>query len=688
MILGTAFAFFAFETTPTQFSSQTVLVMDVRRQQVLPGESVVTPLSPENRMIKTELDIIASRNTAEAAAAILAERNVAILPVRPDRHPLLNFVGKLTQLVGPAVADALDGAAAASPGGADASSGGDIDDLLAGLQVSNSAGTHTIFISYDSTDPTYSAEAANAFAEAYLAQQIAIYDSAAERAGDWLKPRVEGLRDRLEVAERSLQRHRREAGLGPEGEMTMATQRLVALNTELVTVRAQVAEAQARLDSATDGTDDSDSDAQSPLLSSLLETRAGLERDRSRMVEQGALKNKELAAIELDLASVERQMEAERARLARQLANEVAISGLKEKTILKEIEETRSAIAANQGAVIEAAQLEREVEATSTLYESFLTRYKEAIEQHGIATADARIISRAEVGRPEGHGRLAKWLMSGFAVGGVIGGSWALTRGAFAAQLTTPGAVESGTKASVIGFVPPFAPRALRRALRSPLDDSSAWSRAMAQICTNARLALCDKTPSVVAVTSLEEGDGKTSVAIGLAQACAATGARVLLVDGVPNCPPRIADRLGLPAMETSETTDPDGLLDSAACQRTGWHGDLLTMATAGTPIAVAFGPERLKPFLDAARRRYDVIVLDTPPMSGSPAAITLAAAANCVIHVVRWQHSHFTETRDALGQLDSVLRGRPQGVVFNGLARGTCHLRMTPDLDPESRSA
>lgn len=687
MILGIAFAFFAYKTTPTRYSSQTVLVMDVRRQQVLPGESVVTPLSPENRMIKTELDIIASRNTAEKAASILAERDVAILAVHPDRNPALKLVSMLTELVGAALADAQDDPAAVDLTDSEDLVEGGIDDLLAGLQVSNSTGTHTIFINYNSIDPYYSAEAANAFAEAYLAQQIAIYDSAAERAGEWLKPRVEGLRERLEVAERSLQRHRREAGLGPDGEMTMATQRLVALNTELVTVRAQVAEAQARLERAASKTDDVEADAQSPLLSSLLETRAGLERDRSRMVEQGALKNKELAAIELDLASVQRQMEAERARMAKQLENEVAISGLKEEMILNEIDKTRAEIAANQGALIEATQLEREVEATSALYESFLTRYKEAIEQHGIATADARVISPAETGHPEGRGRLAKWLMTGIAVGGFIGGTGALTRGAFAAQQTTPRAIEIGTKASVIGFVPPISGRTLTQALRTPLDDTSAWSRAMAQVYANARLVLFDKTPSVVAVTSVADGDGRSSLAIGLAQACAASGARVLLVDGGQNHSPHIAGKLGLPSIEPSDATNPDTLLDSAACQRTGWGGDLLTMATGGTPPAVAFGPERLKTFLEAARKRYDLVVLDTPPMCSSPAAITIAAVADSAIHVVRWRHSHISDTRDAVSQLDSVLRGRPLGVVFAGLAHGTCRLRMSPGNNPDSRS-
>src|SRR5690606_37561838 len=53
------------------------------------------------------------------------------------------------------------------------------------------------------------------------------------------------------------------------------------------------------------------------------------------------------------------------------------------------------AISETNMAVVQSAQLDREAAANRSIYETYLARYKQTIEQDGIATAEARIISRA-----------------------------------------------------------------------------------------------------------------------------------------------------------------------------------------------------------------------------------------------------------------------------------------------------
>jgi uncharacterized protein involved in exopolysaccharide biosynthesis len=42
-------------------------------------------------------------------------------------------------------------------------------------------------------------------------------------------------------------------------------------------------------------------------------------------------------------------------------------------------------------------QLQREADANRSMYESLLSRYREAMEQEGLAAPDGRLISRAQI---------------------------------------------------------------------------------------------------------------------------------------------------------------------------------------------------------------------------------------------------------------------------------------------------
>ena len=55
------------------------------------------------------------------------------------------------------------------------------------------------------------------------------------------------------------------------------------------------------------------------------------------------------------------------------------------------------------------------------IYESYLTRYKQTIEQDGIATAEARMISRAIPAKSKASPRLPVWLALG-GIGGICFG--------------------------------------------------------------------------------------------------------------------------------------------------------------------------------------------------------------------------------------------------------------------------
>ena len=170
----------------------------------------------------------------------------------------------------------------------------------------------------------------------------------------------------------------------------------------------------------------------------------------------------------------------------------------------------------------------------------------------------------------------------------------------------------------------------------------------------------------VVAVSSAGAGDGKTTTAINLAGALAQDrAARVLLVD----CDLRgsaMARRLGLAEGRglVQAIVDPLLTLDDAIRHLPRFNLDVMGAGfETASPYELLKSP-RLGELFDAARRRYDYVVVDTPPILPFPDCRVLGKVVDGFLVVI---HAHRTPRRlvdEALGILPKELL---LGVVFNG---------------------
>lgn len=170
----------------------------------------------------------------------------------------------------------------------------------------------------------------------------------------------------------------------------------------------------------------------------------------------------------------------------------------------------------------------------------------------------------------------------------------------------------------------------------------------------------------VVAVTSPGVGDGKTMTAINLAGSLAQSmEARVLLAD-VDLRRPTVGRRLGLDASRRSlvdALRDPGLTLEDTVERLAGFNLSVLP-AGAAVEFYELLKSVRLATLLEAARQRYDYIVLDTPPFVPVPDCRLIA---NCVDGFLIVVAAHRTP-RGALAEtLNLMDPAKVVGVVFNG---------------------
>jgi capsular exopolysaccharide synthesis family protein len=184
-------------------------------------------------------------------------------------------------------------------------------------------------------------------------------------------------------------------------------------------------------------------------------------------------------------------------------------------------------------------------------------------------------------------------------------------------------------------------------------------------------LAPVDNDPvKVVAVSSPMTAEGKTTVAALFAESLASLGTRVLLVDADLRNPSIAKTYLPGSLPETSRGTS-EVLRDEAELGdfvRPAWAEGLSLLATspdAEVGDLLARGFERL---VDDARRAYDFVIVDTPPLLATDEARTVAAAVDAVLLVVR-VGSLDDSVRKAVEAL-RTLQVRVVGIVANSPPR------------------
>ncbi len=153
------------------------------------------------------------------------------------------------------------------------------------------------------------------------------------------------------------------------------------------------------------------------------------------------------------------------------------------------------------------------------------------------------------------------------------------------------------------------------------------------------RAAVADAgATQTVIVTSSAPGEGKSTVAMGLAEAFARAGRRTCLVEADLRSP-ALADRIGVPDFGLGDVVRGSADLDDALTEvETGPGAARFSMLTAGHRLRRP--AEALRAFegglLSSLGARFEAVIVDTPPVLAVADAWPLFAQASSVLLCVR----------------------------------------------------
>ncbi len=628
-------------TTPV-YEAQASVKIEEQSTRILKtddNEPTRNPIDAE-RFLQTQLDIIRSRSVALAVAR--------------DQHLFGNTV--FLRTMGEPVE--LKPSKILTPRQADE------ERILAILKknmgVSLPPDSRVATISFRAPDPKFAARIADSFAESYIRTDLQRRYDASAYARQFITRQLADAKQQLERSERaaldySSAQRLIDASNGTEGKDGVASPRSLTVS-RLVAVNSAYADA---VEKRTQ-TEQKWRQAQGGQIMALPEVLANtavqdLLQKRAEALadyqDQRQTRKEDFPSVmqaKAKLTAYDRQIDGLANNIRNSLRSQFEAAQRQEDAFRGQISGLEQATLGEQQRNVQLSILRRATDTSRSLYDTLLQRYRELNAEAGIQPNNIQLIDRAEVPTVPVSPRLVLTLLIGLFAGIVSG-----IAAAFAVEHLND-TVRSGEEIDrrvglpFLGSVP-IAQGAVGDNL---LDRKSPISEAYSSIRTALLMSTQTGLPPILAFTSIQAGEGKTTTGFATATGLGRINKRVIIIDcdlrrpalhkgfglkneaGVSNYLASLA-----PVGDLIRTTEYDNVW-AITC------GDI-----PPNPTELLSGP-RLPDLLRDLRDRFDVVIVDAPPILGLADAVIIGTQADGIVLVMESGRNYHGGLRTALGRL------------------------------------
>jgi capsular exopolysaccharide synthesis family protein len=645
------------------FTATSTVMIDTRKERISNVQQVLSDLPADTAVVDTEVEVLRS---GQLAGRVVKELHL-------DQDPEFNWMLQKPSGINGMVAAVKSAVGAAAPQRPQRLSPQQQDRLFQSvvsavqsrLTVQRVGLTYVIRLNFTSDNPAKAAVIADKFAEMYLLDQLQAKFDATEQATRWLNKQLEGLRQQVIRDEAAVQQFKIENNLLSSSGTTLTEQEISTYNQTLAQVRAELAENEARLAAAriqlsraSNGTDVGEA-LNSGLISNLRAQRATASAQLADLQARYGERHPEMVKAKRQLADIDAQIEQEIRSIIANLETKVQVSRERANAVASSLGGARGTLAANNRAMVRLNELQRNAEASRTLYESYLNRYKETSTQAGVGTSDARIVSKAKIPGGPSSPDVKRNLMMGLILAfGAAAASVALAE-LMDAGLATAEDVERRLDTAYLGSVPLLASIA-ESPVEGPIDfvvskPLSAFAEAFRSLQAAIVYARLGEPVKVIAVTSALPGEGKTTTAVCLARSVALQGRKVLIVDC--DLRRRTVNRLlqDEPTVGLLEVLNGEATLQQAISVDASTGAHVLPLAASKFTPKDVFGSVAMDRLLAELRSRYDLVVLDTAPVLPVADTRILAQKSDLLVFLARWRKTPQPAIEAAFRLLDTT---------------------------------
>ncbi len=638
----TAIAFLVVQRMPPRYQAQTQIVLQAAPSNAPVAASPLALLGGGGGVNnETEVAILTSLNLADQ---VIERLDLAHKPYfNPDAYKNDNFWSRLLGHGQQAEEPLAEIKAAIT------------DRYFQSLTVHAGDRSRAVDISFVADDPQLAADLANSLAQVYIDDQIRAHRQAMAQESDWLTDHVEELRQRVSEAQRRLEQFKSQHGVLDANGGTFLDRQIAEYNQQLTSSqisRAQAEERARQLESLgrhDKGAESTSSAIDSPILQRLRDEEMMDARQVAELSTSLRDGHPRLAAAKAQLESVHDKITVETRRLIDAAENQVKLSVDQESALKAKLDDLNRQFQGQVASSENLRVLEVDLKTTTDMYGAMLNRLREASAlDDRVDGARARVISpAAPVTRPIAPRKVP--LVAGAAAGAtMVGLLMAFLLEYLDVGFRTRRQIEEATGMETLASLPEL--KDVKGVGRAEVAALLKANPSFVEAIRYARVSLClapDPTHAVrgILVTSALPGEGKSFVSAALGLSFAGGGTRTVTVDcdlrrNTPSAGPGLAQLLlGTATLEECLREDKaTGLYHLPAGQVEGLID----------PPQLLASPQ-MRALYQELTARFEVVVLDTPPVKLFPDALIVQQLVDKVFFLVRWAKTRREVSIDAL---------------------------------------
>lgn len=559
-----------------------------------------------------------------------------------------------------------------------------------GLKVARDGATFVVNINAVSENPEKAAKIANAVTDAYFAEQVQSKFDTRKIAATWFDQQLQSLRSKVQESDRAVEEYRAKNNLTVTQGVTVNDQQLTDLNNKLVEAHVQTAEARARFEQVENiAKNNGDPGTIAQALSSEVITRlrtqyAEVTKSLAEVSSKFGPQHPTVVNARAQLRETRKLIDEEVRRILESTRQAYTVARSREDALTKSLATMKATSNESGLEQVRLRELQREADATRTLYETFLARYKETSAQESLELPDARLVAKATVplqpSFPKSTLILAAAGMFGIGFGSVL----AFLLDSADHRVKSLRHAEEVTGVPTLAAIPVIGPRELSNranrgraalenydpkavqllptAMQPPLmryvldEPTSLFAESVRTVRLAIQRAARHGPVKSIVVTSSIDGEGKTTLATNLALSIAALGHRTILVEG----------DLRNPEMSRSLCPQARAGVVEVALGQTPIEKALFIDRPTG--LAVLPSPPRprgasnefvfsdaMRNMLDRLRTHFDCVIIDSPPLVPLVDARALGEIADRVLLTIRWDATPSDVVAQALEILEPM---------------------------------
>jgi capsular exopolysaccharide synthesis family protein len=541
-----------------------------------------------------------------------------------------------------------------------------LEVLSDNLKVELPRNSRVVALSFNSPNPRLAARVANAFAADFMMFNMKRKFGSSTYARNFLASQLNDTRTKLEASERALLDYARGANLldvsggiasgtdsssGSSTPRSLTTSNLVELNDAYAQAQAARMQVQQHWEQAQSG---SPMQLQEVLTNPAIMQLTQLKAQAQAAYQQDLQRHKpdypQMQQAAAHIAELDRQINNLATSIRSSIREQYQTALKQEQALSGQVNSLKNSTQNEQGRSVEYNILKRTVDTNRTMYDSLLQRYAEVSAQAGVAANNISQVDVADIPtKPVSPRPLINLALAGL-LGLMVAAGFVLLRDKFDDSIRTPEDVPVKLGLTFLNATP------LLEENTTPLealdDPRSALSEAYAALRASIELGHKGGVPSTLAVTSTRQSEGKSTTAYAIARAFAKIGKSVVLIDSDLRKPSlhRLANAhnnkgfsnllAGLLTIE--ETLQPTDIPS-------------LSLISAGplppNPAELLSGP-RLAELINALAQRFDMVIVDAPPVLGLADTVLIGTATETTLFVIEANGSHHGHAKAAVRRL------------------------------------